>query len=31
VVDRKFRYLRVWKLLDGHWKVITISSVPIIE
>ncbi len=31
VVDRKFRYLRVWKLLEGQWKVITISSVPILE
>ena len=31
VVDRRFLYTRVWKLFDGQWKVISISSVPVIE
>ncbi len=31
LVSAAFRYIRVWKLFDGSWKVIAVSGVPIIE
>ena len=31
VVHRKFRYLRVWEVFDGKWKVISVSGVPLIQ
>ncbi len=29
LVSAEFRYIRVWKLFNGNWKVITVSGVPI--
>jgi ketosteroid isomerase-like protein len=29
IVSAEFRYIRVWKLFNGAWKVIAVSGVPI--
>ena len=29
IVSAEFRYLRVWRLFNGTWKVIAVSGVPI--
>lgn len=31
VINSHFRYLRVWKLFFGHWKVIAVSGVKLPE
>ncbi len=31
VISALFRYIRVWKLIDGNWRVIAVSGVPINE
>jgi ketosteroid isomerase-like protein len=28
-VSADFRYIRVWKLFDGHWRVVAVSGVPL--
>ena len=29
VINAKYRYIRVWKLFYGHWKVISVGGIPI--
>lgn len=31
VINSNFRYLRVWKLFFGHWKIIAVSGVQLPE
>ena len=29
VINARYRYIRVWKLFYGHWKVISVGGIPI--
>ena len=29
VIKARYRYIRVWKLFYGHWKVISVGGIPI--
>ncbi|HWY37564.1 MAG TPA: nuclear transport factor 2 family protein [Bacteroidia bacterium] len=31
LISSEFRYIRVWKLFNGNWKVIAVSGVPVIK